>query len=208
MVMSLNYVADAKKREPVMDSTVPPAIDKSLITKAPMTVTVRGSQTGMRTSTSTVSDADGSTILTCQIKSTGFSSAKFTFLSPDGATLCSVTGKRGWTKHKGNITAGDELLGTVALKTGLTSAAGTLWMGGTEVYTAQKYTTLQFFMALADRDGRTVAKVAQRGLDMRKNEIELGANVDILSVMVLSTLIGTIMGGNAAVGAAAGAGAI
>jgi len=63
-------------------------------------------------------------------------------------------------------------------------------------------------MALADRDGRTVAKVAQRGLDMRKNEIELGANVDILSVMVLSTLIGTIMGGNAAVGAAAGAGAI
>ena len=115
------------------------------------------------------------------------------------------------TTGNATITKGEKEVGTIgAAKDGFFTGGATAsykTADGTEVYTGVKYTTLYFFMTILDAAGGLVGKVAQKGIDVKKQEIEVGAGVDLLAVVMMSGVMGATSGAGGAAGALAGSGA-
>ena len=77
------------------------------------------------------------------------------------------------------------------------------------LYECEKLKTLGFMATIENMDGTLVAKVAQTGMDSRKNVAEVGAQVDIVAVILLANFVGAATGsGGGQVGALAGAGVV
>ena len=95
-------------------------------------------------------------------------------------------------------------IGTIEIAKKFSTALGTLTLGETAVYTAEKYTTIKFLCTIMDSTGNIVAKVHQPGLDPKKIEIEAGPGVDVLAITILASAVAAAIGSGS--GGLAGAG--
>ena len=113
---------------------------------------------------------------------------------------------QGLTTAGGKITKGGTEFGEVTVSKGFTAATATYSVGGVPVYTAEKYTTLYYFMTLL-QEGKMVGKCQQPGMNTKVNTLYCGAGVDMIALLLTATAVAVATGsGGAAAGALAGAG--
>ena len=209
MVFGLNSAANTAQSTPCSDTTPPTPIDSPFLAMKAMKLFVEAKQTdtwGKEFATTVSETESGPPLFTAVSARTGMTTVEMNYKSPSGAVLCTVQGKGGFTTAGATVTKGGSEFASIGIQKSLTSAAATYTVGASEVYKADKYTTLYFFMTVLDQDGKIVAKASQTTINNKKMEVEVGAGVDILAVMILCGTMGAAPGGGSAAGGLAGAG--
>ena len=167
-VFGLNSAAEKLKKTTLTDvkCLAPPCLDKAYISKAPMKLLVTGKQTQMMPpiSESTITDEAGTTLFTVTSAS-GMMSIELTYKSPSGDVIAVFKGSNGMLKATSTITKGttDAAFGEIVVSKGFTASTASYKVGDTEVYKAEKYTTLYLLLSILAPDGKLVGKVSQPG---------------------------------------------
>ena len=202
MVFGLNSAAKKARAEALVDTKLDSsqAIEPKLLAKSATKLKMDGSPTP-----TTITDESGNLFATSKTKRKGMmKNALWCLTDETGAAACVGAASIRMTSLTCQVSKGDAAFSTIKVSKGLMSASATYTVDGTEVYKATKFSTLYFFMTVTTPDGALVARVSQPGMDARKIDIEVGAGVDILAVIMLTNAISNLSGAGA--GGLAGAG--